>query len=426
MRRFIASYATALLAGPCVSAADALDAETAATVRQLEQAISALRSDTAQRIASLEARIESLTAEAGQASVDSPSAPSDERQSTQADDPLSWFGDFRVRYEHTSAHAGLPKRNRGALRARLGAAYRVGDSVRIAARLGTGNPDDPNSTDISMGNFVDDLTVSLDQAYVAYTDERLAAFAGKFPNPFVHTEMVWDPDVNPYGAAAHYRLFRSDAVSASLQAMYGVVDEQIAAGDSDLFGGQLSLRFTPAGAWAVDADVAYYDHRIGSLINTTAGDIRDNNLTPDGTAYLSDFDLLNASTSLQYTGFGDAWPLRLTADYVKNLGAAVAEDSGYSLDVLVGNLGRIGHTRFRYGYARVETDAVLAAFSHDNTTYATNYRLHTVDVAYRASYQAYVNLTAFLYRRDDFDLVDQPGSNDWVSRFRLNLFYLFE
>ena len=55
-----------------------------------------------------------------------------------------------------------------------------------------------------------------------------------------------------------------------------------------------------------------------------------------------------------------------------------------------------------------------------------NYRRHAVDVAYRASYQAYVNLTAFLYRRDDFDLVDQPGGNDWVSRFRLNLFYLFE
>lgn len=426
MRQFITCCTTALLASPCVSAADVVDAGTVAAVRQLEQAISALRSDTAQRIASLEARIESLRAEAGQSSVDLPSTPNQERQAAQAGDPLSWFGDFRVRYEHTSAHAGFPDRNRGVLRARLGAGYRVSDRVSITARLGTGNPDDPNSTDISMGNFVDDLTVSLDQAYVAYTDERLAAFAGKFPNPFARTEMVWDPDVNPYGAAARYQLLHSDAVSASFQAMYGIIDEQTVAGDSDLFGGQVSMRLTPAGAWAFDANLAYYDHTIGSLINTTAGDIRGNNLAPGGTAYLSDFDLLNVSSSLHYTGFGDTWPLRLTGDYVKNLGAAVAEDSGYSLDLLIGDLGRIGATQFRYAYARVETDAVLAAFSHDNTTYATNYRLHTLDLAYRATLQTYLNLTAFLYRRDDFELLNQPGDNDWVSRLRLNLFYQFE
>ncbi|MBK6718380.1 MAG: hypothetical protein IPG62_00525 [Sphingomonadales bacterium] len=38
--------------------------------------------------------------------------------------------------------------------------------------------------------------------------------------------------------------------------------------------------------------------------------------------------------------------------------------------------------RFGCGYAETGVDAVLAAFSHDNTDLATNYRQHTLLVDY--------------------------------------------
>ncbi len=71
-------------------------------------------------------------------------------------------------------------------------------------------------------------------------------------------------------------------------------------------------------------------------------------------------------------------------------------------------------------------DAVLAAFSHDNTTYATNYQQHALDVDYAVSLQSVLNLTAYYYRRKDFALAVQPGDNDFITRLRLNLQYSFD
>lgn len=408
------------------AASHALDTDAEARLQLLVREIEALRAETNEKIALLEAEVAALRGGESSAALER-AAPGDakiRRESIDAVDTLSVFGDFRVRYENTAAHSDLRTRNRGVLRARLGARYSFNDGVFVAARLGTGDPDDPNSTDVSLGNFLDDLTVSLDQAYLGYERDRLRASAGKFPNPFTRTEMVWDNDVNPFGVASRYDVYRSEATTIAATGMYGLVDEQTFASDSNVVGGQLSLRSTPAGDWAIGADVAYYDYSIGSLVNANRGDIRGNLLTPDGMAYLSDFDLLNVMSTIRYAG--GRWPVRVVGDYVRNQGAAVPEDTGYSLDVFVGDLGDIGNMQFRYGFARVQTDAVLAAFSHDNTTYSTNYRQHTLDIGYRPTDQAYLSLTTYMYRRDDFLLADQPGDNDFVSRVRFNILYQFE
>jgi hypothetical protein len=76
-------------------------------------------------------------------------------------------------------------------------------------------------------------------------------------------------------------------------------------------------------------------------------------------------------------------------------------------------------TRYQYGYARAETDAVLAAFSHDNTTFATNYRQHTVAVDFVATTNLHLNATWYLYRRDT------GPDNDFISRIRLNAMVIF-
>lgn len=341
-------------------------------------------------------------------------------------EPWTLAGDFRVRYEHTTAFADLPARDRGVLRARIGGEYRLGERVRLGGRLVTGDPDDPNSSDTTMGDFVDDLAVSLDRAYVSYHGDALGASAGKFALPFRATDLVWDGDVSPFGVGARYGRQVGRSTNMSLAALYFLVDEEILAADSAMSGAQFTVDLQPSTNWSLAASLGYYDYEIGSLVAADTGDIRDNNLNPSGSGYLSDFDLVDLLLEAGFEGLSSRWPLLLEIDYVRNVGAAVDEDTGYAVSLGAGELRDPGDWRLAYGYSVAEQDAVLAAFSNDNTTYATNYRQHTLEIDYAASPHSIVNLTTYRYRRKDFALANQPGDNDFVTRLRLNLQYRFE
>src|SRR3546814_10871465 len=76
---------------------------------------------------------------------------------------LDVSGDMRVRQEWNFVDGR--DRSRSAVRARLRATYKIDDHFAVGARIATGDPDDPNSTDVTLGNFVDDFQVSLDQAW---------------------------------------------------------------------------------------------------------------------------------------------------------------------------------------------------------------------------------------------------------------------
>jgi hypothetical protein len=129
--------------------------------------------------------------------------------------------------------------------------------------------------------------------------------------------------------------------------------------------------------------------------------------------YVSDFNLADAVLVVEYPLLGPRYPLRVVGNYVKNLGARVPESEGHGLDVFVGRTSVRHDRRYRYGYAKAETDAVLAAFSHDDTTFATNYRQHTLTFDYVASANLLLNATWYGYRRDS-------GPDDFVSRLRVN------
>ena len=347
-----------------------------------------------------------------------------EQMEAEEQSKVRFFGDFRLRYENTSYQDEVESRNRGVLRLRAGMSYEINDLLNVGARLATGSADDPNSTDVTLSNFVDNFEVSLDRAYLNLTYQDFFLTGGKFANPFLRTDLVWDDDVNPQGVAASYTLSQFLQVTPKLTGMFFIVDEQSMGSDSYMFGCQPSLKIAASQYWSVTLAAAYYDYTIGSLSNADSGDIRDNNLNPDGTAYLSDFDLLDAIAVVQYRGFGERYPIRFVADYVKNLGAEVSEDQGFSLDLFVGRTSKKNDLRFRYGYSEAETDAVLAAFSHDNTTMATNYRQHTATVDYVVLENTVLNLTWYVYRRDEAQpRYDTPttDSDEYVSRLRLNV-----
>lgn len=201
-----------------------------------------------------------------------------------------------------------------------------------------------------------------------------------------------------------------------------IVDEAAAASDSYMVGGQVQLDWL-LGDLRFEIAAGYYDYTLRSVAGADAGDIRTNRFASG--AYLSDFDLLDVVGGVTYSGLGPQWPVRLVADYVHNFGATTDQDSGFGVDLLLGRGVQHRDWRFGYGYAETGVDAVLAAFSHDNTDLATNYRQHSIFGEYVVAPRVVLNATLFHYRPKSSLFTPAFLPDDWVNRLRLNLLVNF-
>jgi len=395
--------------------------------RQLE-ALKAEQLERDRRIAALETALNQLQSPpqapplAAQTAVapgiTPPTAIAASAQDAPSEPRLKISGDLRLRAQGDYSDHDGRNRNSSQLRGRLAATYAVSDRITLGGRLATGDPDDPNSTDVQLSNFLDDLHVSLDMAYMQFNLGDLKLYGGKMPMPFTRTDLVWDSDVNPQGAAAVYKRALAGGSALRANGLFFVVDEQAAGPDSTMLGGQLGFDTRAFGPWKYELSAGYYHYDMGSTAGADAGDLRSNLLNPDG-SYRSDFRLLDLIGGVTYSGFGPQWPLRIVGDYVRNLGAATDADTGYGIDLSLGKASTIGDWRLTYGYSVAQTDAVLAAFSHDNIGIATNYRLHALTVDYVPTPRTM--LTAIWYHYQPFSAV-YAGSNDpndWLNRFRL-------
>lgn len=426
------------------SRAYAQDMEAAPTIQDLKSYLDALRAEQealAKKIDKVETALLQLEEEYGetaqpeliavepeddtsrfsQASAKETALSVDEDKS--AADLLSRLqvnGDLRLRYEGNFGDRDAPDRNRAVLRSRLSASYDVYRWLKVGSRLVIGDPDDPNTADVSLGNFDDDLMVNLDQVYAAASVGNLTIYGGKFPQVFRRTDLVWDGDVNLQGVGGTYHLPLGDDAALSGAGVYFVIDEDAAGPDSHMTGGQLTLTSPVGDAFGFTLSSGYYDYTLDSLGGADIGDFRSNLLGPDG-AFLSDFNLFNAIGTVTYNGFGEHWPVSLTGDYVRNLGAANDEDTGFGADIMIGRASEPGDWRFRYGYASVETDAVLAAFSNDNLTIATNYIEHAVTADFIPATRVLLNLTYYLYRPKTAEFAGPNEPDDYLNRLRLNV-----
>ena len=343
------------------------------------------------------------------------------------DSSLNFSGDFRLRYENTSNQipGSAPTelndaRNRGVVRLRAGITKNINDLIDFGARLATGSGDDPNTADATMGQFVNDFEVNLDRIFVGLSVDNFKFSGGKFANPFLRTDLVWDGDVNPQGIAGSYSFQGSGAATAKLVALYYIVDELAFGADSDMLGAQLQVNVPTGSGLNLTLAGGYYDYTIRSLIDADAGDTRSNFLNEAGTAYMSDFDLLDFIAILDYPGSNPRFPIRFVGDFVKNFGADSDEDIGFMFDLFVGRTSNVRDVRFNYGYSQSEQDAFLAAFSNDNTTLASNYQQHTFTIDYVPLNNTVLNLTWYLFRLNKLPPGAVAGADEFTSRLRLN------
>jgi len=330
---------------------------------------------------------------------------------------LALNGDVRVRYESNFGLDNVRDRDRLVLRARLRGTYAINKWLAIGGQIATGDNDDPNTTDITLANFDDDLTVALDQAYLRGMFGGLTVYGGKIPQPFARTELVWDGDVSPQGVSGSYKVPLGKG-SLKANGLYFIIDDAVSGRDSRMFGGQLQAETNPSAPVKFEIAAGYYDYHLPSTAGGDAGDFRTNRFAAG--RYLSDFNLLDVIGAVQFNGLGERWPVRLVGDYVHNYGAIDNQDTGFGIDLLLGRGNKLHDWRFGYGYAETEVDAVLTAFSHDNTNLASNYLQHTLLVDYVIAPNVILNATWYHYRAKDARFTTAFSPTDWADRVRLN------
>jgi len=95
--------------------------------------------------------------------------------------------------------------NRLSVRARLGLDAVVSDGVLLGIRLASGGDGSPVSTTQLLGGGFGKKDLWLDQAYLTLEPWNWLAFTtGRMPNPFFHSDLVYDSDLNFDGAALAY------------------------------------------------------------------------------------------------------------------------------------------------------------------------------------------------------------------------------
>ncbi len=120
--------------------------------------------------------------------------------------PISFSGDVRLRAE---PFFGGPtdeslERARARIRVRFNALATLSDQFRAGITLASGDINDPTSTNQSLTGFYTRKPIALDQAFIEFAPrdfKALTLVGGKFRYPWYNTELTWDKDLNPEGAA---------------------------------------------------------------------------------------------------------------------------------------------------------------------------------------------------------------------------------
>jgi hypothetical protein len=223
------------------------------------------------------------------------------------------FGDIRVRSENTmfpnsnapadffpnfnSINTGAPydtsssntqmypqynvdqDRNRTRLRARLGTDITLGDGFNAGVRIATGesnSPTSPNQTFGASGGNFSKYSLWLDRAFISYDagpgdGEELTFLGGRFDNPFMSTEIMWDDDLGFDGLALRGKVRMTDEVSSFFTGGYFPVyntDFNFASNqaakfestDKWLSGAQFGIEWKITTDLTAKVSVAYYDY----------------------------------------------------------------------------------------------------------------------------------------------------------------------
>lgn len=351
-------------------------------------------------------------------------------------DRIAFNGDIRLRYQkdnfadnNTSiAQLNNPLRNANILnsseerrrlrtRATFGVDAKVNDTFAGGLRFITGllaTPVTPNQTEgIAQGKYV----FGLDRAFLKATPTSWVTLqGGRFANPFMYTDVLWDPDLAFDGFAASFTPKLNDRWSSfTTVGAFPIEEIQSSevnkAKDKWIYALQTGVKWQAANKTTARLAMAYYDYKnvegktnpIGldkfngtvpawrQKGNNTFDIDRLKGLPPPVTvntiALASKFEQINLTGQIDLMTF-DPVHVTLTGDYVKNIGfdkneifkrtgrSLNEETDAYNIRLDVGhntfagpassNEVKRGDWHVAMGYKRIEADSMLDGFTDSN------------------------------------------------------------
>lgn len=401
---------------------------------------------------SLSSRVATASTSTTPTSATSPE-PQDEQQKkldalAKAFESVKINGDFRFRYDGQydqgfDARGGAPERNRFRVQVRVGLSGQFNKNLDWAIQVSTGELTDPISNNQNLTDFFNRKAVGFNRYFLRYDSKvtegpGVILQAGKFDYPWRRTELTFDNDLQPEGAAETF-YFKSKGIVKDVRFIaFQLPFLEVPAGkDSTLYGGQLQATFTQ-GNWSFIPSATFLNFNqtdaiarsLGRPLTQVGGGIAagtTNRVRRDAAGniigFVSNFNILDIIGEVRYTG-NSKYPVSLLFNYARNMSdrlERLKERNAYWAEFKVGQTKEKGDVELSYLFARVQQDAVISVFSYSDFL-ATNSRSSRASIAYTLSKNVFLRGTLFFTER--FNVV-RGVENRTAKRLFLDVNYRF-
>lgn len=388
--------------------------------------------------------------------------------------PFSFSGDLRLRHESFFGSGPVngtepATRNRERYRLRFNVNAKLNDEISGGFSVASGDTGDPISTNNTETGFFTRKPFSVDRAFATYKPKffkPLSVTAGKFGYTWYRTELTFDNDINVEGGSQQISWDWKDKTLSHFAVIGFELPLLEATGgpDSDIFGGQVQTGWNLGPRVKATADAAYYDYRNPNTIaqNQTNGNGYATQGTPTGQGgtygfsaatltnsfgvingarqFGSKFGILDTIFQLDFDTGLKRFPVTTLFNFAQNtracenVGAFVAagvtptiacnprDRQGYWAEADFGQTKNKGDWRFAYTFARIEREAVVAAFDASDIREPSNVAQHRIEAGYQAYSNVTLNLTTFIGRRL---ITSQSPEERYLKRLQLDFNYKF-
>ncbi len=322
-------------------------------------------------------------------------------------------GDLRLRYQwdETDTGASRSDRQRGRFRLRYGFETAPGEKTKVGVRLATGGKE-PTSTNQTFERAFVGKTIAIDRAYVTHKIlPFLTVSGGKIANPYFTTDLLWDSDINPEGAALLLNFKDSRLNPFVTLGFFGMGENSHWSADPAIAALQTGICPQFSGK-PLKLAVSYYNFMglKGKFMQEVSPDYvkRTNSnvavvfpATPTSLEttkhyWKYNYELLETCLSFTPFQFRETIPLTLYGHYLRNLASDVKDRSGWLAGFNLGRVKERNEWEIGYNYRKLEKDAapdiIVDSDFHGG---GTNGRGHKFTIGYGFSRYASVNLTYF-------------------------------
>lgn len=359
-----------------------------------------------------------------------------------ADGRVKLSGDLRLRYDMQRYDFGPPinnwVRDRGRYRFRFGIEVDPSETTELGFRLASGSGFQ-NTTNQSFDSHFRGKQIFIDRVWASWKPTKwLGITGGKQKNPFATTDLVWDPDVNPEGAAEVLK-YSGERAEVYLNLGQFIIEElslRNTARDPMMLGFQFGTNFDLGKGTSLELAVAYNDFKYLELFSPIGlADIETfngfNHNHGQQMIYDQNGNLLNEFRTIDFVarfGVKDLLPLpvEVFGQYIRNPASDVQRliregaeiplsnpknllaygdddrDMGYQFGISLGNDSRKKDLYLRWFYQVLEDYAFPAVFvDSDFHGGGTNNQGHRATVKYFLLDNIYLQGNFFFTKRQN-------------------------